>query len=105
MKRSDFINIGGQRIKNDLIVMYWEHNNNRVAIRTTGDKDSEYIFGGTIEEFEALLFDGSAKNERRVQIDTLKWVCAHCSIASECTKPDGCNFGEGLLRLEYGGDL
>ena len=60
MKKSDFIKIGEQRINKSMIVSYFPYINDRVVLKAIDDADAEYIFDGTIEDFEALLFDEAA---------------------------------------------
>ena len=57
MNKNDFIKIGEQRINKSMIVSYWSWREGRVAIKTAAGDDNEYIFSGTLADFEALLFD------------------------------------------------
>lgn len=109
MKRSDFIPCNfGVMVHKSTVEWYTKYERTERVLFGGRDK---WTFNGTIEEFEALLFDDEslteylAKTERIVRIETLKWACDHCSLKNECITPEGCNSGEALIRLQNGGDL
>lgn len=114
MNRSDFITVGGQKIKKSEIVTYFEYNNNQVAIKTTRDIYHSAVFNGTIEEFEELLFDDDPGNrierlcrqdvQRNSRIESLQWV--EKKIPSGPVKRYVMDIiNDAIVRLENGGEL
>lgn len=101
MKKSDFIKSKTGVVKKEKIEFYREENEEVKFFDLQSDE--VFYYSGTLEEFEAEIFDESptpdaiTDAERRGMIKALRWAADYCEIVT----PIMCK----IERIENGGDL